>query len=95
MAVVQAASQLIRELDGLGLKGKVEILDERDGLGFQRQIRLSKAITDGLGKDVLAALEKDQRIDQIVHSPKGARIVFVSDPRADFRTPYGLASVVE
>lgn len=93
MALVRAAKQLISELEPLGL-GKIEVLKERDGLGFQRELRFDKDLTTALGDDVLAALAADPRVEQTVKSNKGVRIVFVADHRADFDTRYEIASAL-
>jgi hypothetical protein len=92
--VVPAARQLLAEVKSVTGKDG-EALTEVDGLGFQRSVRLSPAISKALGEDVLTALEDDPRIEAIVKSSKGSRVTFVADTRADLMTEFGLASVVE
>lgn len=92
--LVPAARQLASEVEQV--TGKTpEVLDDVDGLGFQRSIRLTPAAAKTLGEAVLAALEADRRVESVVKSSKGTRITFVSDTRADYATEFGLASVVE
>lgn len=83
--LVPAAQQLIDQVSG---KGKAEVLDEVDGLGFNRSIRLTPAIVNEYG-DALEAIA-DERIAEIVKSPKGWRIEFVADTRADYPDPFPL-----
>lgn len=90
--LVPAARQLLREITDLG--GSAKALDEKDGLGFQRSIRMSKATADRLGDDVLDALEANRRVAEVVKSPKGVRVTFVSTVAADSAEKFGLASVV-
>lgn len=90
--VVPAARQLLAEIGELA--GKAEVLTERDGLGFYRSIRLTKATADKLGEDVLAALESDRRVAEVVKSSKGVRITFASTAAADNAEPFGLSSVI-
>ena len=90
--VVPAARQLLAEIDDL--TGKAEVIEEKDGLGFYRSIRLSKATADKLGADVLAALAADARVAEVVRSAKGVRVTFSSTVAADSAEPFGLASVL-
>lgn len=90
--IVPAARQLLSEVKAVG--GSAAVLDEKDGLGFQRSIRLTKATADRLGDDVLQALEGDRRVAEVVKSPKGVRVTFVPTADADKATTFGLASVV-
>lgn len=90
--LVPAARQLMAQVHDLHPKATIEILDEVDGLGFQRNIR----IAGEPGKRVAAALEAmdDSRIADIVRSNKGVRIRFVDSTRADFAHPFPLAEVL-
>lgn len=91
--VVPAARQLLREIGDIG--GKAEALDERDGIGFQRSIRMTRATAEKLGDVVLEALESDSRITEVVKSPKGVRVTFTTSAvRSGDARPFGLASVV-
>lgn len=96
MALVQAAQQLIDEVHAVhGRKDDVKALDETDGLGFQREVRLTPGVVKALGDDVLEALEADDRIEEIVRSSAGAKVVFVADSRADFNHSFDVAAAVE
>lgn len=96
MPVARAAQQLIDEVHGVhGRKDDVKILDDTDGLGFQREVRLTPGAVKALGDDVLEALESDDRIDEIVRSSAGAKVVFVADSRADFNHSFDLAAAVD
>lgn len=90
--VVPAARQLLAEIKDLGIKA--EVVDTKDGLGFYRSIRLTKATADKLGDVVLQALEADRRVAEVVKSPKSVRITFASTAAADSAEPFGLASVI-
>lgn len=92
--IVPAARQFLAEAAEVTGK-EAEVLAERDGLGFQRVVRLSPGMVKALGSEVLQALEGDRRIAGIVRSSKGAKVTFVPDTRADDTTEFGLASVVE
>lgn len=96
MAVVQAAQQLIDEVHAVhGRKDDAKILEEVDGLGFQREVRLTPGAVKALGDDVLDALEEDDRIEEIVRSSAGAKVVFVVDARADFNHSFDVAAAVQ
>jgi hypothetical protein len=90
--VVPAARQLIAEVEDVG--GSVTIIEDRDGLGFLRSVRLTNATAKRLGDDVLDALETDRRVAEVVKSSKGVRVTFVSSVAADSAEPFGLASVL-
>jgi hypothetical protein len=90
--LVQAARQLIAQVHELHPKAKIAVLDEVDGLGFQRSIRLSGEPA----KRITPALEamRDPRIAEIVKSSAGTRVTFVSDTRADHRDAFPLVEVL-
>lgn len=90
--LVGAARQLIAQVEDLMPDAKIKVLDEVDGLGFQRSIRLDHATAKRVG----AALDviKDPRISKITRSSSGVKITFVADTRADFKQPYELAEVL-
>jgi hypothetical protein len=90
--VVPAARQLLSEIADVG--GKAEVLKERDGLGFYRSVRLTKATGDKFGDDVLEALQADSRVAEVVKSSKGVRVTFTASSAADSAEPFGLASVL-
>lgn len=88
--LVQAAAQLISEIEALG--GKAEVIDDTDGLGFDRSIRLTPAEAKKYG-DAIEAIS-DPRIAEVVKSSHGVRVTFVPDTRADFRDTFDLAAAV-
>jgi hypothetical protein len=90
--IVPAARQLLSEITDMG--GKADALDDVDGFGFRRSIRMTKATADKLGDDVLEALEADRRVAEVVKSPKGVRVTFVATAAADRAEPFGLSTVV-
>lgn len=92
--LVPAARQLTSEITAIAPKAKVEVLDEYDGLGFQRSIRISTEVAKTLGDDVVEALGSDARIAEVVRSSKGVRFTFVPDTRADGRTSFGVAEAM-
>jgi len=92
--IVPAARQLLAEIRDVTGKS-AEVLDDVDGLGFKRSIRLTPAMAKTLGDDVLAALGVDARVDTVVKSSKGVRVTFVADTRADRAEEFGLSWVVE
>jgi hypothetical protein len=90
--IVPAARQLLAEIDDIG--GSAQALDDVDGLGFHRSIRMTAATAKKLGDDVLDALGKDRRVAEVVKSSKGTRVTFVAHTAADSAAPFGLASVI-
>lgn len=90
--LVPAAKQLTQQVLELHPKAKVKVLDEVDGLGFQRSIR----IAGEPGKRLAPALEAmgDPRIAEIVKSNEGTRVTFVSSTRADRADPFPLVEVL-
>lgn len=90
--VVPAARQLIAEIEDVG--GKAEPVKELDGLGRHRAIKMNATTTNKLGEDVLAALAADKRVASVEGGTKGTVVTFVSDSRADYAKPFGLADVV-
>lgn len=94
MALVRAARQLKVEIESLFPDADVEVLDERDGLGFQREVRIDNDTVKAMGEAVVGALLDDSRIAEAVRSGKGLRVVFVSTTQADFDRPFDLASVI-
>ena len=91
--LVQAARQLMAEVADFG--GEVEILDEEDGLGFNRSIRLDKTLVGNLPDEEVEALLSDPRVEDVVKSSKGVRVTFVADTRADSAAPFGLTSTAD
>jgi len=94
MTLVQAGEQLIREVKALDSKAEVTVLDEVDGLGFHRDVRLNADAVRALGDDVIEALSSDPRIAETVRSNKGLRVTFVPGVEADQATSFGLAEAV-
>ena len=84
--LVPAAQQMIDQIGD-----DVEVLDDVDGFGFARSIRLSPAAAKKYG-DALEAMD-DERIAHMVKSSKGLRITFVADARADHTDPYPIDEV--
>lgn len=95
MSVAPAAKQLLKEIKAIYPEGETQVLPDRDGLGVQREVRIDKATAAGIGDVVLEALEADARIEQVVRSNKGARVVFVSTVQADYAHPFDIASVIK
>lgn len=90
--LVPAAKQLAAQVHDLHPKAKIVVLDERDGLGFARSIR----IEGEPGRRLAPALEmmNDPRIAEVVKSSKGTRVTFVASTRADFAHAFPLAEVL-
>lgn len=90
--LVHAAEQLISEVSELVPKSSAEILDDVDGLGFNRSIRFDPDTSKALDDAVVQALEQDERIAEIVKSNKGARVTFVDTVAADRADSFGVVA---
>lgn len=90
--LIPAAKQLLRQVKEVSPKATTEVLDDVDGYGFQRSVRIKG---DG-SKRVVDALEamRDPRIAEIVRSNQGTRVTFVNTTRADFAHPFPFAEVL-